>query len=91
MTKRGFSRIPISERRKVKKRLSDLSHDLQKRREELGFTQESFSEHIDLSVGSIKTIEQGIRLPSLPVLIWLAGALELDVHLVPKKKHRKNS
>lgn len=79
MTKRGLARIPKRDRKRVKKRLADIALEIQSRREALGFTQESFAEHLDVSIGTVKTIEQGSRIPSLPILLWFADALDLKI------------
>lgn len=56
----------------------------QQRRKELGMTQEDFAEKLDLNVNTIKYIEQGRRIPSLPMLFRIAKALQLDLRFIKK-------
>jgi len=76
--------IPGKNLKSIKAEVSKIITSIQDRRKELGFTQESFAEYLDVSVTTVKFIEQGRRLPSLPMLIRVATALKLSVRLVPR-------
>jgi len=79
MKPRGFKDVPLSEIRAVRKIVSMIGEELKTRRKELGFTQESLAEELDISVASVKRIEQGDRMPSLPMLIRFSRALKLNI------------
>lgn len=69
--------------REIDRLLYKISMQIQKRRIDLGYTQEELAEILDVSVGTIKTIEQGTRNPSLPMLIRISDALDLKIQLIP--------
>lgn len=79
MNKRGFTIVPQADMKFVKSEVARLAKELQARRKERGFTQESLAEKLDVSVGTIKTIEQGLRMPSIPMLIMIARILRLKI------------
>lgn len=58
MSIRGLSKVPKKEILVIQDELSDLGKKLQKRRKDLGYTQESFAEEMDINVNSVKYIEQ---------------------------------
>lgn len=84
MSTRGLSKIPKKDLSLIKSDIRRIGALLQKRRKELGWTQEEFSEFIDVSINSIKYIEQGRRIPSLPMLLRMTKALELKILLQEK-------
>jgi transcriptional regulator with XRE-family HTH domain len=84
MSMRSFNRIPRREQKAIKDDVVKIGALFQARRKELGFTQEEFAERLGLNVNSVKYIEQGRRIPSLPMLFRIAKALKIDVIL---KKH----
>jgi transcriptional regulator with XRE-family HTH domain len=47
-------------------------------REKMGMTQESLARSAVMPVGNIRNYEQGIRLPSFPMVVRLASALGTD-------------
>jgi transcriptional regulator with XRE-family HTH domain len=85
MSIRGLSKVPKKELIVIQDELIELGKKLQKRRKELGFTQESFAEAMDVSANSVKYIEQGRRIPSLPMLMRLVRALKLKLTVEPRK------
>jgi transcriptional regulator with XRE-family HTH domain len=48
---------------------------LRKLREGAGLTQESLAQKAGMSVGNVRNYEQGIRLPTFPVVVKLSRAL----------------
>ena len=85
MEPRGIARIPKKELATLRGQAKLLCQAIQARRKELGFTQESFAEKIDMSVTTLKFIEQGRRLPSLLILLRLAKALKLKLEFLPNQ------
>lgn len=73
--------LPKKDQVYVKQWLSKLRKKLQEARKTHGFTQESLAEHLEISVNTIKYIEQGRRLPSLPLMLRLCKALKVKVSL----------
>ncbi len=57
---------------------------LQKRRKDMGYTQESFAEELDISPNTVKYIEQGRRAPSLAMLLKIARLLKVQLRLESK-------
>ncbi|MCL2204011.1 MAG: helix-turn-helix transcriptional regulator [Defluviitaleaceae bacterium] len=55
---------------------------IKRRRESLGFTQESFSEVIDLSASSYTKIENAFQKPALDTLINIANHLDLSLDYI---------
>jgi transcriptional regulator with XRE-family HTH domain len=79
MSSRGFSRVPAKDLKYVKAESAKIGTKLQKRRKELGYTQEQLAELLDVTTETVRFIEQGIRIPSLPMLIRLARALKFEI------------
>lgn len=52
-----------------------LSEELKRLREKAGLTQEGLAKLADTSVGNVRNYEQGIRLPTFPLIVKLAAAL----------------
>lgn len=61
---------------KITKNQVKFGHRIQKRRQELGITQEDLADRVNLSRTHMGHIEQGRRSPSLEVLNKLAKALK---------------
>ncbi len=57
---------------------------LQKRRKDMGYTQESFAEELNVSPNTIKYIEQGRRAPSLVMLLKITKLLKLQLRFESK-------
>lgn len=79
MSSRGFSKVPSKDVKYVKNELGRISEKVQKRRKELGLTQEDVAEQLEVSVQTIQFIENSRRIPSLPMLIRLAKVLKFEV------------
>jgi len=79
MSSRGFSRVPAKEIKYVKAEAERISAKLQKRRKELGLTQEKLAELLDVTSETVRFIEQNRRIPSLPMLIRLTKILKLEL------------
>ncbi len=79
MSTRGLTKVPKKELAGLKAELSEIGQNLQKRRQEVGWTQEEFAEVMSVSVNSIKYFEQGRRTPSLAMLLRLTKALKLKM------------
>lgn len=62
--------------------VKEMARRIKNRREELGFTQESFCEAIDLSASSYTKIENAFQKPSLDTLIRIVGMLDLSLDYV---------
>ncbi|OGG34820.1 hypothetical protein A2363_00025 [Candidatus Gottesmanbacteria bacterium RIFOXYB1_FULL_47_11] len=61
---------------KITKNQVKFGHRIQKRRQELGITQEELADRLNLSRTHMGHIEQGRRSPSLEVLNKIAKALK---------------
>jgi transcriptional regulator with XRE-family HTH domain len=48
---------------------------LRSKREDVGLTQEALARKADTSVANVRNYEQGIRLPTFPIVVKLAAAL----------------
>lgn len=81
MSYRGLSRIPPAKVKLVSKEIERIVALMRARRQSLGLTQESLAETADISVGMIRQIEIGLRIPSLPLLIQLGDAMDLKITL----------
>jgi len=81
---RGYSRTPKKERKAVQDTIESISVTLSKRRKELGLTQEILAEKVDMSVNTLKCIEQKTRIPSLPMLIRICFALNIKIEIKTK-------
>ena len=66
------------------KAASKLASSLRERREEMGISQATLAELVDVSVTHIGHLEQGRRAPSLMMLVRIANVLEMDLELVPR-------
>jgi len=63
----------------TKKQQKEMADRIKKRRESLGFTQESFCEAIYLSASSYTKIENAFQRPALDTLILIAQHLDLSL------------
>mgnify|MGYP000853077811 FL=1 len=62
--------------------LKNMAQRIKARRKELGFTQESFCEAIDLSASSYTKIENAFQKPALDTLIRIADMLHLSLDYI---------
>ena len=81
MLNKGLEKVDPRTRKLVLEQMQDLSLSIQNRRKKMGFTQESLAEELDVSVNTIKYIEQGRRLPSLIMILRIAQVLKLRLAL----------
>lgn len=77
-----IDRVPAKFRKQVEGRLRRLSAVIRARREALGLTQERLAENLDISIETLKAVEQGRRIPSLAMLLYIC--LFLNVELKPE-------
>ena len=84
MAKR-IKRLPLSFRRDVELQIREIRTLIQGRRIELGLTQEQLAEELDVSVETMKAIESGRRLPSLPRLLHVLSCLRIGLSLKAMK------
>lgn len=81
---RGMTAVPTKSLPKVKRELSALRNTLIKLRKELGVSQEQLAELADVGSETVRSIEQGKRIPSLPTLICLCDQLGVELKLAKK-------
>ena len=79
MSIRGFTKVPAKDVKFVKAELTRISSLLQKKRQQLGLTQEELAESLDVSTETVRFNEQSRRIPSLPMLIRICKILKLDL------------
>ncbi len=80
-----YSNLSKQEKNYVTKETKAISNKIKEKRNQLGVSQEQLSEILDLSVGTIKSIEQNIRSPSLVTLIRITRALKMSIFLSDNK------
>jgi len=78
---RGLSRISKKEAAILETQIAAMGETFQARRKELGMTQDELSEKLDIGANTIKFIEQGRRIPSLPMFLRICKALKLKIEL----------
>lgn len=74
-----LEKYTLKEKRSIQNELDRIASEIQAARKTAGFTQESFAEEMDLSVSTVKYIEQGRRHPSLPLLIRICKTLKIKI------------
>jgi DNA-binding XRE family transcriptional regulator len=79
MQRDGLERTDPKTRKLVLEQMRELSQAMQMQRRKVGLTQETLAEALDVSVNTIKYIEQGRRLPSLIMLLRIANVLKLKL------------
>lgn len=62
----------------MKKLAEGLGKDIQKRRQQVGLTQEKFAERLHVSRGLIARIENGSKCPSLALLVGIKDVLDFE-------------
>lgn len=85
MLEKGLEGASAADIREIRRTLNKFSSILRDRRERLGLTQEAFAERVNVNVNTVKYIEQGRRIASLPMILRLARALDLDLKLLDEK------
>ncbi|MGE3975841.1 MAG: helix-turn-helix domain-containing protein [Bdellovibrionales bacterium] len=81
MLNKGLGRIDPKTRKVILEHVREFSSVLQAQRKKMGLTQEALAEKLDISVNTVKYIEQGRRLPSLVMILKIAVALKLRLTL----------
>lgn len=79
--KSRIKKLPAKHIKSVQKELLRIAQLIQAKREQAGFTQEELAEKLDVSPMTIQFVEQGRRVPSLPLLIALARELSFTLKL----------
>lgn len=64
----------------------ELKENLKYLREKMGLSQKEFAEKMSLSQSLISHIEQGIKIPSLLVVIQIAELLEVSIDTLINEK-----
>lgn len=77
MLNKGLGRTDAKTRKIVLEQIREISSLLQDQRRKLGLTQEALAEKLDISVNTVKYIEQGRRAPSLVMMLRIAVVLKL--------------
>lgn len=75
--------LPTKFRKTVERQLEEVRLLVRSRRAELDLTQEQMAEAVDLSIESMKAIETGRRLPSLPKLLHICAFLGVRISFKP--------
>lgn len=79
--KKRIEKIPVKYRQEIKADLDDLAKLIQAKREKLDLSQEELAERLDISTNTLKSIEQRIRFPSLPMLFYLSRVLKIQISM----------
>lgn len=81
MINKRLGNIPTKERKELDAEIQEICSAIQAYRNKAGHTQESLAEDLDVNVNTIKYIEQGRRLPSLPMLIRICKKINLEIKI----------
>lgn len=81
MLNKGLAEVDPKTRKILTGHIQEIASALQSHRKKQGWTQESLAEALDVSVNTIKYIEQGRRLPSLVMILRIAHVLKIKLHL----------
>lgn len=73
--------IPLKDRQRIRRQLSEFAQRLKVAREASGLTQEALAEIVDTTPGYIRRVENGHDTPSLLMFLRIAGVLKLKVSL----------
>lgn len=79
MLVKGLDGATPKELKEIQVFLKQLGGTIQGERKKCGYSQEQLAELLELNVNTIKYIEQGRRIPSLPVLFRICRALKMKV------------
>lgn len=71
--------------KEIELEIKKIASAIQVYRSKKKLTQEALAEVLDVSVNTIKYIEQGRRIPSLPMLFRICRKIGLEVHVLPQK------
>jgi len=81
---KGIEGATQKEIKEIESELKGIASAIQNHRQKSGMSQEKLAEVLDVNVNTIKYIEQGRRLPSLPMLIRICKKIGLVVR-IPEK------
>lgn len=73
------SKISNKLQREIDKQFWALAGQIQEARKAQGLSQERLAEELEISVTTVKSIEQGWRYPSLPMLFQICKFLKIHV------------
>lgn len=85
MLNKGLEGASAREVKEIEAELKKIVSALQLYRHKLGLSQEKLAEELDINVNTIKYIEQGRRLPSLPMLLRICLKINLELNLTKRK------
>lgn len=85
MLNKGLDGASAREIKELEAELGNIVAVIQIYRQKAGMSQEKLAEALDVSVNTIKYIEQGRRLPSLPMLIRICWKLSIPMVIGAKK------
>jgi len=83
-TERGYTLVPSTERAYIKRQIKKLGVEIQLKRKQAGYTQESLAEALNVSTVGVRHIERGVRAPSLQMLLRIIRKLNIDIILKSK-------
>ena len=83
MLNKGLDNLNASNKRKIEAQLKALVNQIRDSRVSQKMSQEKMAEELDVSISSIKYIEQGRRIPSLPMILKIANYFGLSLILTP--------
>lgn len=73
----------------------NIGDNIKELRENLGFTQAELAAKVGITQSMLCQLERGTKIPSLPLSVALADALECDLHqiisIIPKKGGKINA
>jgi DNA-binding XRE family transcriptional regulator len=85
MLNKGLGGASAREIKEIEVELKKIGGTIQAYRGKAGYSQESLADALDVNVNTIKYIEQGRRIPSLPMLLRICWKINLDVKILSKK------
>lgn len=81
MLTKGLEGASAREIKAIESELRRIGSEIQTYRQSSGITQEGLAELLEVNVNTIKYIEQGRRIPSLPMLMRICWKLRLEITL----------
>ena len=76
-----IEKLPSKYRREITQELERLARVIQAKREDSDYTQEELAEELDISITTLKSIEQRIRFPGLPMLFYICRTLNIPIKI----------
>lgn len=84
MLNKGLEGASAREIKELEAELKRVVGAIQTHRQKAGLSQEKLAEALDVNVNTIKYIEQGRRLPSLPMLLRICWKIDLELNIGKK-------